>query len=293
LASNTFNDLQQYASPKINDLQIFGEFSVLFVYFAIRCTLLLTILNIATKLRFTKLTMKKNPAKNSRSTTRELPEATIVKYLHQHPKFFTRHEELLPILDISNLNEASVSLAKRKVETLQKDNKQLQQKLEELIAIAQENEQLNQRIRRLIAALVEVDSLDEFFQTLYSTISSEFNTDEVVVRWFDASASFLERAEFVEYDAQVFTLFEEILNTNKPICGELTAQIEYLFPQDKKIVTAVLIPLGSLKQQGVLAMGSHDASRFVADMNTDFLKYLGELVSHLLQMWMRPSFVND
>jgi hypothetical protein len=49
----------------------------------------------------------------------------------------------------------------------------------------------------------------------------------------------------------------------------------------------VLIPLGIPKPQGMLAIGSKEVSRFHADMGTDLLKYMGELISQLLSVWLR------
>ena len=232
----------------------------------------------------------KKPIKSSQ-LLKDVSEELVVKYLRQHPDFFGHQQELLASMEITNFNDALVALAEQKVKKSQKDNQNLQDKMDELIVIAQGNDRLNQRIRHLVATLVEVEGLDEFCKALYDSLCNDFNTDVVIMRWFGASNAVLKQAEFVEYDAEVFHLFEELLETNEPICGELSAeQVTYLFPQHE-VVSAVLIPLGNLQHQGILAMGSNEAERFQADMNTDFLKFLGELVSHLLRMWMRPSFI--
>ncbi|MDM8559891.1 DUF484 family protein [Candidatus Parabeggiatoa sp. HSG14] len=228
--------------------------------------------------------------------TQELPEKAVVEYLKQHPDFFIHHEDLLTKMEITHASDMAISLVEQKRVVLDQENRRLQEKnqqlqrnLDDLIAIAQQNEELNQRIRHLVVALTEVDNMDEFFHILYSTLCNEFNTDAVVVRYFEVSTFAEERQEFVEYDAQIFTLFENVLENQLPICGQLsTAQIEYLFP-NSKIASAVLIPLGTPKQpRGLLAMGSHDASRFHVNMSTDLLQYLAELLSNLLKRWVQP-----
>ncbi|RKZ41852.1 MAG: hypothetical protein DRQ49_03710 [Gammaproteobacteria bacterium] len=216
-------------------------------------------------------------------------EDSVVEYLQQHPQFFVEHEKLLATIEIPSSNDENnqkISLLEQKISTLREENKQLQQQLKDLITVAQENDQLNQRIKRLVAALTNVTGMDEFFHTLYSTLCNEFNTDTVVVRCFQPQVLTVTRQEFVEYDAQIFTLFDSMLKSDQPICGQISAeQIEYLFPSSK-IASAALIPLGSPEPQGLLAMGSHDSSRFHADMSTDFIRYLGELVSNLLNIWL-------
>jgi len=238
-----------------------------------------------------RLTMTKTPQENLQPRE-PLPEEAIIEYLQQHPEFLTHHADLLDIT-FPPAGDATVSLIKQKItllrdknQQLRKENQQWQRKWDDLVVVAQENEQLNERIRRLIVALISVTEIDDFFHTLYSTLCNEFNTDTVVVRCFEVPGSTNERQEFVEYDAQVFTLFDSVLENHQPLCGQLaTEQLDYLFP-NSKIASAALIPLSTHKSRGLLAMGSQDASRFHTDMATDFLKYLGEVLSQLLRIWV-------
>lgn len=218
----------------------------------------------------------------------ELPEQTVVEYLRRHPEFFTNHEALLAKMAIPHARGSAISLVERQLAVLRDENQQLQRKLETLIAIAQKNEELNKRIQHLIVALSGALSAEEFFNILYDTLQTQFNTDAVTIRLFELpSTSLAGRSEFVEYDAQVYGLFENLLSTNTPVCGRISAeQRDYLFPEHN-VVSAVLIPLGVPKPQGILSLGSEDISRFHAGMGTDLLKYMGELVSQLLKVWLR------
>lgn len=216
-----------------------------------------------------------------------IEEDDVVEYLRQHPKFFTQHEDLLALMEIPHQRGAAVSLVEKQLGVLREENQRLQHQLEELINIAQKNQELNHRIQQLIAALSGAQSISEFFDVLYETINKEFHTDACVVRLFASPRADLnERLEFVEYDAQVFSLFENLLSNNRAICGRLSdAQRNYLFPKIK-IASAVLIPLGVPKPNGILALGSRDVARFHAGMATDLLKYMGELISHLMTIWL-------
>lgn len=218
----------------------------------------------------------------------ELSDEVIAHYLQQHPEFFTHHESLLAIMKIPHITGSAISLIERQLAVLREENQQLQRQLDKLVKIAQENEQLNWRIQRLIAALVSATGIDEFFDILYTTVANEFNTQAVAVRWFELPSGHLaQRSEFKEYDAQVFALFENLLANSTPFCGQLTTErLEYLFPNNN-VVSAVLLPLGKPKPQGVLAMGSDDISRFHASMGTELLQYMADLISHLLKMWLR------
>jgi hypothetical protein len=229
-----------------------------------------------------------NTQKRSLQFIDEVPERTIVEYLRQHPEFFTYHEELLAKMEIPHTRGAAISLVERQLTVLREENRRLQHKLESIIAIAQKNDQLNQRVQHLFLTLLSAKDIDEFFNALYETLQHEFNTDTVVIRVFELPPpSLAGRQEFVEYDAQVFALFETLLETNKPLCGRLSeTQMHYLF-RASKVASAVLVPLGAPRPCGLLALGSQDVGRFHAGMATDLLKYMGESVGQLLRLWLR------
>jgi len=217
-----------------------------------------------------------------------ISEDSIADYLYQHPDFFTRHQQLVMELEIPHLRGQAVSLVERQVQVLREENQHLEHKLTQLIDNAKRNEELNQRIQRIIISLAAVDSVDAFFNTLYEVMLKEFHTDDVVLRLFEVPHSTLSgRKEFVEYDAQVFTLFEPLLNQGTPLCGQLNAaQMTYLFPE-QDIKSAVVLPIGIPKPQGVLALGSEELTRFHAGMGTELLKYMSDVISHLLAPWLR------
>lgn len=219
-------------------------------------------------------------------TKKGLESREIAEYLTEHPEFFVEHEHLLAKMVIPHSQGSAISLVERQVQVMREENQQLQRKIQRMIEAARRNEEVNEQIQRLIIALLETSSIEDLFDTLYLTLQQEFDTDRVSLRVFDMPLQTASpRPESVEYDAEVFSLFETVLKSRSPICGRITAaQIEYLFGQEK-IGSAVLIPLGSPEAQGILALGSQDVARFHAGMSTDLLSYMGKLVTHILYRW--------
>ncbi|MEK7990850.1 MAG: DUF484 family protein [Thiotrichaceae bacterium] len=215
-----------------------------------------------------------------------ISEEDVESYLHQHPKFFNNHADLLAVMEIPHERGAAVSLVERQLSVLRDENQRSQYQLTELMSIAKQNDGLNRRIQNIILTLAQANSVEEFFELLYGILETEFKTDAISVRLFEMNENH-EREEFVEYDAQVFQLFESILSGHHAICGQLNpAQKDYLFAE-QHITSAVLIPLGAPKARGILAMGSREISRFHSGMSTDLLEYMGELIGQLLQLWLR------
>ncbi len=214
----------------------------------------------------------------------------VAAYLQQNPQFFRGREDLLPHLEIPHTEGESISLVERQVAKLRQEKVHAQQKLKVLIEAAQRNENLNVQIQTFLLALLSAESLPAFFDTLYDKLEEEFDTDAVVLRLFDLpEASRIQRPEYVEYDAQVFSLFEMVLKKSHPVCGRLSAnQHQYLMPEHD-IGSAVLIPLGRPSPYGLLALGSVDDYRFDSKMSTDLLTYMGDMISQLLQRWHQHS----
>jgi len=216
-----------------------------------------------------------------------LSEQTVAEYLRRHPEFFMRNESLLTKVRIPHPSGNAVSLIERQLTVMRDENQQLQRQLENLIIAAKRNETLLKQIQRTVNALLLTENIDDFFEMLYEQMAVNFHTDAVTVRLFSGIDRISHRAEFEDYDARVFALFERVLGANRPTCGRLSnGQADYLFPDDQ-IGSAVLIPLGLPEPYGILAMGSADVARFFNGMSTDLLAYLGEQISRILILWQK------
>jgi len=212
----------------------------------------------------------------------------VIRFLHAHPDFLMHNEGLLPQLRLPHQAGEAVSQTEQHLRLLREENRQLHRKLTQLIETAKNNENLHQRIRQLILTLLNAaPDARTFFDALYTTLRTNFNVEFVVVRLFSMPASAVEPPpEFVEYDAEVFSLFENVLGASKPTCGRLSeAQAYYLFP-GHKIGSAMLIPLAIPEPSGLLALGSSDVARYYTGMATDLMGYLGAILSHFLQAGM-------
>ncbi len=229
--------------------------------------------------------------KTGEAKTEEAQDALIEEYLCQHPDFFLTRQALLKDLYLPRHAGAAIPLAEYQVRVLREENRQLNRKLEHLIEAAAANERIQQRIQQLIVALVDVRTdIGAFFDALYCHLHEQLATDFVAARIFGVASSLAgERSEFAEYDAQVYKLFENVLEASQPVCGRLAPpQAAYLFPNEK-IGSAILIPLAVPEPRGLLALASQDVARYHNGMATDLMTYLGQIVSHFLRAWLKSA----
>ncbi len=213
-------------------------------------------------------------------------EATIIRYLRDHPDFFVRWPAALEELKIPHPCGKSISLIEHQVGVLREQAQVLRRQLQDFLSHARNNEILTERVHRLTLRLIQCRKLTDLFTALYGTLVEDFKVDVAVVKLFVAARLERDRArcEFVAGDAEARSLFSNVIKARDPVCGRLReVQLAYLFGERQSTVRSVaLLPLGDPDRIGFLAIGSRDPYRFQSGMGTAFLKHLAEVVTRLL-----------
>ncbi len=215
----------------------------------------------------------------------EKQEQTIVNFLSANPDFFERHPELLNNLELSHENGEAVSLIERQVKSLRQELDQSKQQLKELVAIGHDNERLNKRMHQLTLTLIDSVNFDECLNALQDKLHEDFDADAVELHLFTHNeVDGLSNADLDGY--------RDFLDSGVPTCGMIEMeQLKYLFgPQAEDIKSTALIPIKSEGVLGVLAIGSSSENRFCADMGTEYLQRLGEIISRTLEVVLEPGF---
>lgn len=215
---------------------------------------------------------------------KEPQKESIIDYLNSNPDLFDKHPELLNSLSLTHENGEAVSLIERQVKSLRQELDQTKQNLEELIAIGHDNERLNKRMHHLTLTLVDSVDFDECLNTLQDKLHEDFDADAVELHLFTHNeVDGLSNADLDGY--------RDFLDSGSPTCGIIDEeQLKYLFgPQAEDINSTALIPIKSEGVLGVLAIGSSSENRFCADMGTEYLQRLGEIISRKLEVVLEPG----
>lgn len=231
------------------------------------------------------------------STTAEVrtPKAKITRddvarYLRTHSDFFTHHVELIETLSIPHETGVAVSLVERQVELLRNKNKELDQKLHQLIKVAKDNEKVSYRLHAITLGLVSIRGFDETLSGIHDLMHADFPGTKVNIRLFDAlQETKVKDCQAMEKSLQKSKLIQDLFASRRRGVAFLTKrQIENVFNNDeekKPIRSAAAVALKKEDQLGVLFLGSTDASRFQNGMGTLFLGNLGEILGSKLQQF--------
>jgi len=215
----------------------------------------------------------------------------VARYLRTHSDFFTHHLDLIETLAIPHETGVAVSLVERQVELLRNKNKELDQKLLQLIKVAKDNEKVSQRLHAITLGLVSIRDFDDTLKGIQSLMHADFPGTKVNMRLFDAlpSTDVKDCAE-MEKSLQKSKLIQDLFSSRRRGVAFLTKrQIENVFDNEtekKPIRSAAAVALKKDQQLGVLFLGSTDANRFQNGMGTLFLGNLGEILGAKMQQYV-------
>ncbi|TAN02886.1 MAG: DUF484 family protein [Rhodanobacteraceae bacterium] len=201
----------------------------------------------------------------------------VAEYLRQHPCFLGNFPDVAAELVMPREQGPAASLAAYQLEALRARNRELNERLAELVAVAGDNEQLMVRVHTLTVGLLRDDNLADILKSFVAALHEDFHTDLVRVVLFRDGAE-LPRTDWLvcaPQGKQALPAFAEFLARGEPACGRLAQEkLDRLFGSDAgKVQSAALLKIGGT---GMLAIGSHDPNRFHPGIGTLFLKLIAQ-----------------
>jgi uncharacterized protein YigA (DUF484 family) len=204
-------------------------------------------------------------------------DAEVAAFLESDTEFFLRHPDLTAELRLPHGPNGTVSLVEHQLAVLRSQLDTERRRLTHLIARAREYETLSARLHTLVLQLIVAPDLGRIQAALRESLCKEFDAEAVTLKLFPV-------AEDAPTSDPLVAAFLEFVDREHALCGPLDeARSNALFGDDSdKIHSAALIPIRGELRAGVLAIGSSDPKRFTAEMGTDHLDRLGEVVSRRL-----------
>jgi uncharacterized protein YigA (DUF484 family) len=219
-------------------------------------------------------------------------EQAVVAYLERHGDFFDRHPGLLAELSIPHpTGGGAVSLIERQVEALRGEVSRYRNQIRDLVRVARDNDQLSRRLHRMTLDLIDATDFTEVMNILEDHLHEQFKTDAVELKLFSAARGRDQQAATAGHGDADYQEFRTIFDQGRPLCGRLSQRhLDYLFgPEADDVQSAALLPLPGEEVEGLLAIGSSEPDRFHADMGTELLERLAEIVSRKLQVVSLPG----
>lgn len=216
--------------------------------------------------------------------TPPITEEDIAEFLIQTPDFFERHAELLTAVQLSSPHGGrAVSLQERQAEMLREKIKLLEHRLMEMMRHGNENMLISDRLLRWARQLFLVARAVDLPGVLASEIRAQFSVPQAALKLWDVAEVYADEP-FAQGAGEDVRIFASSLTT--PYCGVNSGfeAVQWL-DEPEAAASIALLPLRAHPDTpafGLLVLASPDATRFQADMATDFLERIGELASAAL-----------
>src|SRR6185369_3027033 len=118
----------------------------------------------------------------------------VASFLRRHPEFLSEYPDIALTLMVPRDQGSTTSLASYQLEALRDKNRELSQRLRELIEIAHENEQLMVRVHALTLALMRERTLAGSVRRVIAALREDFRSNQVRLVLFRASSAELPAA---------------------------------------------------------------------------------------------------
>ena len=213
-----------------------------------------------------------------------ITEEDIAAFLANSPGFFERHADLLSSIQLTSPHgNRAVSLQERQMEMLRTKIKGLELKLMEMIRHGQENVVITDKLHDWTLDVLRAARPAEVPGVLVRGLREQFLIPQAALRVWGAQGAALDfaDADFARGVSADVRSFATSLST--PYCG-LNAGFEATQWLDDPgtVMSMAMLPLRHGAQApafGLLVLASPDATRFAADMGTEFLSRIAELAS--------------
>lgn len=198
----------------------------------------------------------------------EEQENLVAQWLISTPGFFDRHPELLTQIELANSHSGkAISLQEKQMALLRTQNRDLNQRLSEMLRFGTENDRTQSLMIKWLEGLLVAENLTETTQSITNGLNQLFDIGKV---------------EIIP-QAKVSVQLSSKLETS-PICGKIDVANELV---DKEYLpdsgSLVLIQLSQKEiNLGVLLMSSPDENKFSSLMGLVYVHQLAQLASAAL-----------
>lgn len=202
----------------------------------------------------------------------------VKKYLLKNPEFFAVFPELMSELEVVTPQGDLTNLSTHHLHSLQKENKQLKDKMAQLIKNAQQSELLMNRLFDLLTEL-SVMNQAEFLPGFVNFVTTHFPSDYFKLLLAESAVGISESEHVQIITAAQLTQFSVFQAKQQPLSGRLKKEkLASIFTDVDSIKSAIVLPIGQQAKFGLMSFASKDEEKFHPNSSSDILQKLCQIL---------------
>ncbi len=191
----------------------------------------------------------------------------VAQYLQDNPQFFEEHAEMLAQVTLPHpYGGRTISLSERQMLTLRERVKELEKRLNELLAFAKENDALQLKVHQYTCALFGAPDRAALQSVAVQNLRDIFAIPHVALRLWKEEAPSSEVLAFADQH-------------ERPVCAHHAVHdiLPWFGEAAQHLRSFAYLPLRADGQTiGMLILASEDEQRFYPEMGTLFLQRIAE-----------------
>jgi len=209
-----------------------------------------------------------------------LTDELVSAYLQDNPEFFSRNNELMTGLRLTDSQRGTVSLVERQQQQLRQKVHNLEDEITQLMSVASHNESLFMLYSDLYLRLIDCTSANELLDCLAQTTTELLSLSAFKLYLVDSVE--VAHDSLSENDCQ--GVMQNRLEKSDYYFGRLQQSEQQMIFSKNCTGSVVLVKLThDEKELGFLAISSDDAHHFDPRMDTLLLSQFKRLVAKLLK----------
>lgn len=237
-----------------------------------------------------------------RNNTR-LSEASVLRYLQEHPDFLSRHPELFEKLvpPERQTGEKIADFQQYAIKNLQQRVKKVETHFAHAVTYARDNLSAQSQVHEAVLRLMQAQGLEGLLETLTQELLSIFDVDVIRIGLESDIADLYESYHPEQhYSGLVFigAGAAEAFFGNKQVLLFADTEtnggflIEELFHNCQRLALScalLRLPLPSLQREAIIGFGVRIAGRYDASQAVDLLAFLGRVMAERLDACLHDN----
>ena len=215
----------------------------------------------------------------------------VAAYLRRHPDFLTRHPDLLDVLapPAREHGKGVVDLQQFMVERLRRENAELSELRNDLVATGRSNLAIQSRVHEAIVALLRAASFEEFVETITTDLAVILDLDVVTIGVERSEDSAPWKPVAGVYRLKAGSIDNLLGRNGSLLLRDDVAGDPAIFDGAAGLVRSdalIRLAIGDKAPPALLALGSRQAGTFHAGQGTELLTFLAQVLEVSFRTWL-------
>ena len=226
----------------------------------------------------------------------EMTKKLVIEFLKTNPQFLAEHPDLFEVLTPPEQQHGRgvIDFQYYAIDNLRRGLRKAKDRFNGLVVSARENLTVQQQVQRAVISTIQARNLEELLEVLTTDLMTWFDVDVVRIALESDMAGIYET--YYHEDNYSGICFVPNGTANAALLGEKVRLIgdtqveppigfEMVFAECSSLVRSsalVRLELPTIKRPAILAFGVRHADRFHPHQGGEFLGFLGEVMSIML-----------